>query len=146
MTWKPTANPPGGLYLVTGTRTFGGWKPAQGRNRCSPWVSACSLWRFSKSSRLLIAAATAFSLSAPALAQSQEDAARSFSSSGLWASEIRDYASKSLNNEQGLSVAAVPLNGPGIDQYVNADQLMNPGSIMKLVTTYAALELLGPRS
>ena len=107
-------------------------------------VSACSLWRFSKSSRLLIAAATAFSLSAPALAQSQEDAARSFSSSGLWASEIRDYASKSLNNEQGLSVAAVPLNGPGIDQYVNADQLMNPGSIMKLVTTYAALELLGP--
>ena len=107
-------------------------------------VSACSLWRFSKSSRLLIAAATAFSLSAPALAQSQEDAARSFSSSGLWASEIRDYASKSLNNEQGLSVAAVPLNGPGIDQYVNADQLMNPGSIMKLITTYAALELLGP--
>ncbi len=39
---------------------------------------------------------------------------------------------------------AIPLNGPGIEQYINADQLMNPGSIMKLITTYAALEILGP--
>ncbi len=62
----------------------------------------------------------------------------------LWSSEVRDYAVKSLNDEQALSVAAVPLNGPGIEQYVNADQLMSPGSIMKLVTTFAALEILGP--
>ena len=107
-------------------------------------ASARSLRRLSKSSRLLIAVAAAWSLGTQALAQSPDSTTRGFSSSGLWASEIRDYATKSLNNEQGLSVAAVPLNGPGIDQYVNADQLMNPGSIMKLVTTYAALELLGP--
>src|SRR5690554_7440696 len=29
-------------------------------------------------------------------------------------------------------------------QFVNADQPVNPASTMKLVTTYAALELLGP--
>ncbi|XKH00288.1 D-alanyl-D-alanine carboxypeptidase/D-alanyl-D-alanine-endopeptidase [Marinobacter nauticus] len=67
-----------------------------------------------------------------------------FSGSPLWAKEVRDYAEQSLHTTEGLSVAAIPLNGPGIDQYVNADQLMSPGSIMKLVTTYAALELLGP--
>ncbi|MFV8571622.1 D-alanyl-D-alanine carboxypeptidase/D-alanyl-D-alanine-endopeptidase [Marinobacter sp. SBS5] len=67
-----------------------------------------------------------------------------FANARLWTSEIRAYAEKSLNNDEALSVAAVPLNGPGIEQYVNADQLMSPGSIMKLVTTYAALELLGP--
>lgn len=62
----------------------------------------------------------------------------------LWSTEVRDYALKALNNEEGLSVAAVPLNGPGIEQYVHADEPMSPGSIMKLVTTYAALEILGP--
>lgn len=65
-------------------------------------------------------------------------------STRLWSTEVRDYAFKALNNKEGLSVAAVPLNGPGIEQYVNADELMSPGSIMKLVTTYAALEILGP--
>src|SRR5690554_690209 len=109
-------------------------------------ASARSLRRLSKSSRLLIAVAAAWSLGTQALAQSPDSTTRGFSSSGLWASEIRDYATKSLNNEQGLSVAAVPLNGPGIDQHVNADQLMNPGSIMKLVTTYAALEQIGRAS
>lgn len=43
-----------------------------------------------------------------------------------------------------LSLAAVPLDGPGKARYVNADRLMSPGSTMKLLTTYAALELLGP--
>ncbi|HET8848478.1 MAG TPA: D-alanyl-D-alanine carboxypeptidase/D-alanyl-D-alanine-endopeptidase [Marinobacter sp.] len=62
----------------------------------------------------------------------------------LWASELRQLATDSLQDAEALSVAAIPLNGPGIEQYVNADQLMSPGSIMKLVTTYAALELLGP--
>ncbi|MBB5321463.1 D-alanyl-D-alanine carboxypeptidase/D-alanyl-D-alanine endopeptidase [Marinobacter oulmenensis] len=65
-------------------------------------------------------------------------------SSHLWANHIRDYASDSLGSVDGLSVAAVPLNGPGIEQYVNADRRMSPGSIMKVITTYAALELLGP--
>lgn len=61
-----------------------------------------------------------------------------------WTSQVRDYAARSLNSDQALSMAAIPLNGPGIEQYINADELMSPGSIVKLVTTYAALELLGP--
>lgn len=62
----------------------------------------------------------------------------------LWASQMRDYASNSLESDQALSMAAVPLNGPGLDQSINADTPMSPGSIMKVVTTYAALEILGP--
>src|SRR5690606_5532350 len=43
-----------------------------------------------------------------------------------------------------LSLAAIPLNGPGQATTYNADVSVNPASTMKLVTTYAALELLGP--
>lgn len=61
-----------------------------------------------------------------------------------WSGKVASYANKSLTDQKGLSVAAIPMNGPGIEQYINADELMNPGSIMKLITTYAALEILGP--
>jgi D-alanyl-D-alanine carboxypeptidase/D-alanyl-D-alanine-endopeptidase (penicillin-binding protein 4) len=47
-------------------------------------------------------------------------------------------------SSQSLSVATVPLNGPGSSNFFNADISVNPASTMKLVTTYAALELLGP--
>ena len=43
-----------------------------------------------------------------------------------------------------LSLAVIPLEGQGMAQFVNADHPVNPASTMKLVTTYAALELLGP--
>lgn len=43
-----------------------------------------------------------------------------------------------------LSVAIVPLQGRGRAFYLNADTPVNPASLMKLVTTHAALELLGP--
>jgi len=43
-----------------------------------------------------------------------------------------------------LSVVMLPLNGKGTPTFVNADVSVNPASTMKLVTTYAALELLGP--
>ncbi|SDS42639.1 D-alanyl-D-alanine carboxypeptidase / D-alanyl-D-alanine-endopeptidase (penicillin-binding protein 4) [Halopseudomonas xinjiangensis] len=43
-----------------------------------------------------------------------------------------------------FSLAVIPLEGQGMAQFVNADQAVNPASTMKLVTTYAALELLGP--
>lgn len=43
-----------------------------------------------------------------------------------------------------LSLALIPLDGPGSASYQNADVAVNPASTMKLVTTYAALELLGP--
>ena len=38
----------------------------------------------------------------------------------------------------------MPLNGPGTPTVFNADVSVNPASTMKLVTTYAALEMLGP--
>src|SRR5690606_10826139 len=77
-------------------------------------------------------------------AQEQTAAEEAFASSRHWASQMRSYASKSLNSDEALSVAAIPLNGPGIELYVDADTLMSPGSIMTLVTTYAALDVLGP--
>ena len=46
--------------------------------------------------------------------------------------------------DDALSLVLLPLNGPGIPTVFNADVSMNPASTMKLVTTYAALEMLGP--
>ena len=43
-----------------------------------------------------------------------------------------------------LSVVMLPLNSNAAATFVNADVSVNPASTMKLVTTYAALELLGP--
>ncbi|MBB2495842.1 D-alanyl-D-alanine carboxypeptidase/D-alanyl-D-alanine endopeptidase [Aquipseudomonas ullengensis] len=47
-------------------------------------------------------------------------------------------------SSNSLSVVAIPLTGPGTSLVYNADVSVNPASTMKLVTTYAALELLGP--
>lgn len=47
-------------------------------------------------------------------------------------------------SSESLSVAMLPLDGSGVPTFVNADVSVNPASTMKLVTTYAALELLGP--
>ncbi|WPC06708.1 D-alanyl-D-alanine carboxypeptidase/D-alanyl-D-alanine-endopeptidase [Pseudomonas benzenivorans] len=47
-------------------------------------------------------------------------------------------------NPRALSVVTLPLTGPGTRTVINADISVNPASAMKLVTTYAALELLGP--
>ena len=46
--------------------------------------------------------------------------------------------------DSALSLVMLPLDGPGTPTYFNADVSVNPASTMKLVTTYAALELLGP--
>lgn len=51
-------------------------------------------------------------------------------------------ASKLQND--ALSLVMIPLNGPGTPTVYNADVSVNPASTMKLVTTYAALEMLGP--
>ncbi|KPC53583.1 D-alanyl-D-alanine carboxypeptidase/D-alanyl-D-alanine endopeptidase [Amantichitinum ursilacus] len=43
-----------------------------------------------------------------------------------------------------LSLAVVPLDSPGAAQYWNADGAVNPASTMKLLTTFSALDVLGP--
>jgi D-alanyl-D-alanine carboxypeptidase/D-alanyl-D-alanine-endopeptidase (penicillin-binding protein 4) len=43
-----------------------------------------------------------------------------------------------------MSVVILPLSGPGIETFINSDISVNPASTMKLITTFAALELLGP--
>ena len=91
----------------------------------------------------VIAAISALAMvSGPSLLAMEKD--NDFAPNRVWSNQVRDYAEKSLDDKDALSVAAIPLNGPGIEQYINADELMSPGSIMKLVTTYAALEILGP--
>lgn len=47
-------------------------------------------------------------------------------------------------SRNSLGVMLVPLNGNGTTTSINADKSMNPASTMKLITTWAALELLGP--
>ncbi len=47
-------------------------------------------------------------------------------------------------DSSALSIVMLPLNGGGAPTFINADVSVNPASTMKLVTTYAALELLGP--
>jgi D-alanyl-D-alanine carboxypeptidase/D-alanyl-D-alanine-endopeptidase (penicillin-binding protein 4) len=46
--------------------------------------------------------------------------------------------------QRALSLVMIPLDGPGTPTVFNADVSVNPASTMKLVTTYAALEMLGP--
>lgn len=100
-------------------------------------------FHFRKSvSRFPLAGALALALVGNPLSATGDDS--NTASAKTWSNQVRDFASESLRNDEALSVAAVPLNGPGIDQYINADALMSPGSIMKLVTTYASLEILGP--
>ncbi|KAF0808664.1 D-alanyl-D-alanine carboxypeptidase/D-alanyl-D-alanine-endopeptidase [Alcanivorax sp. S71-1-4] len=63
---------------------------------------------------------------------------------GHWREQVLAAADQAGLPRSALSVAAVPLDGPGRAQYFNADAPFSPASTMKLVTTYAALELLGP--
>ncbi len=44
-----------------------------------------------------------------------------------------------------LGAMVVPLTGPGLELRHNETQLFNPASTMKLVTTFAGLDLLGPQ-
>lgn len=101
-----------------------------------------SVFRYLRAPEALLACATTVMLACTQVAFAQSDNPKP--ESRTWSNQVRDYAVESLHNENALSMAAIPLNGPGIDQYINADALMSPGSIMKLVTTYAALEILGP--
>jgi D-alanyl-D-alanine carboxypeptidase/D-alanyl-D-alanine-endopeptidase (penicillin-binding protein 4) len=63
---------------------------------------------------------------------------------GGLSSKVEQSLKANKINSQSLSVVTIPLNGPGSSTFFNADISVNPASTMKLVTTYAALELLGP--
>ncbi len=59
-------------------------------------------------------------------------------------SKVQQALKANKINSRSLSLVTLPLNGPGNSTFFNADISVNPASTMKLVTTYAALELLGP--
>jgi D-alanyl-D-alanine carboxypeptidase/D-alanyl-D-alanine-endopeptidase (penicillin-binding protein 4) len=58
--------------------------------------------------------------------------------------KVQQSLKASKISSQSLSVVTLPLTGPGTSTFFNADVSVNPASTMKLVTTFAALELLGP--
>ena len=58
--------------------------------------------------------------------------------------DIQQALRRNKLDGQALSLVAIPLNGPGPVTAFNGDVPVNPASTIKLVTTYAALELLGP--
>ncbi len=58
--------------------------------------------------------------------------------------KVQQALSASKLQNDALSLVLLPLNGPGTPTFVNADVSVNPASTMKLITTYAALEMLGP--
>ncbi|MFL1553170.1 D-alanyl-D-alanine carboxypeptidase/D-alanyl-D-alanine-endopeptidase [Pseudomonas sp. D47] len=58
--------------------------------------------------------------------------------------KVQEALQKAKLPNNALSLVMIPLNGPGTPTMVNADVSVNPASTMKLVTTYAALEMLGP--
>ncbi|WP_373186535.1 D-alanyl-D-alanine carboxypeptidase/D-alanyl-D-alanine-endopeptidase [Halopseudomonas sp.] len=64
--------------------------------------------------------------------------------SGTLPSTVKQSLDAAKLPNDAMSIAAIPLEGQGMAQFVNADKIVNPASTMKLVTTYAALELLGP--
>ena len=101
------------------------------RNRCAPSVIA----NFSRSSgrHALSALCLATLISSPA--------AMALS---LPSASVNKALQTNKINSEALSAVAIALNGPGKSAFMNADTLINPASTMKLVTTYAALELLGP--
>ncbi len=57
---------------------------------------------------------------------------------------VQQALAKAKLQNTALSLVMIPLNGPGTPTVFNADVSVNPASTMKLVTTYAALEMLGP--
>ncbi|MBP5090737.1 D-alanyl-D-alanine carboxypeptidase, partial [Pseudomonas chlororaphis] len=58
--------------------------------------------------------------------------------------KVQQALKASKLQDNALSLVMIPLNGPGTATVYNADVSVNPASTMKLVTTYAALEMLGP--
>ena len=96
------------------------------------FISSVRMNRFIRSFAL---AALAMPLAVQAVAETVNQRLPSSVMQALKANKIESNA---------LSVVLLPLNASASPTYVNADISINPASTMKLVTTYAALELLGP--
>lgn len=58
--------------------------------------------------------------------------------------KVQQALKNSKIESSALSLVMLPMSGTDIPTIFNADVSVNPASTMKLVTTYAALELLGP--
>jgi D-alanyl-D-alanine carboxypeptidase/D-alanyl-D-alanine-endopeptidase (penicillin-binding protein 4) len=58
--------------------------------------------------------------------------------------KVQEALKASKLQNDALSLVMLPVSGPGTPTVFNADVSVNPASTMKLVTTYAALEMLGP--
>src|SRR5471032_774282 len=93
------------------------------------------LFHMIKSLRPLLLASFLLPLALPVSAAQINTALTPNVEKALKASKLQDSA---------LSLVMIPLNGPGTPTIFNADVSVNPASTMKLVTTYAALEMLGP--
>ncbi len=98
-------------------------------------MSFISSVRMSRLIRPFAIAALAMPLAFQAVAETANQRLPASVAQALKANKIESSA---------LSVVLLPLNGSASPTFVNADVSINPASTMKLVTTYAALELLGP--
>lgn len=58
--------------------------------------------------------------------------------------KVQQALKASQLGDNALSLVMLPLNGPGTPTVYNADTSVQPASTMKLVTTFSALEMLGP--
>ncbi|VXC36179.1 D-alanyl-D-alanine carboxypeptidase/D-alanyl-D-alanine-endopeptidase [Pseudomonas sp. 8AS] len=87
-----------------------------------------------KSLRCFVLASLLLPLAVPAVA----------ATSNVLPAKVQQALKANKLGSNSLSLVAIPLNGPGTSLVHNADVSVNPASTMKLVTTYAALELLGP--
>ena len=80
----------------------------------------------------------------PVFALALASAPVSAQDAGKLPSQVSSALASARVPASAFSLAVIPLEGQGMSQFVNADQAFNPASTMKLVTTYAALEILGP--
>ncbi|TWI55704.1 D-alanyl-D-alanine carboxypeptidase/D-alanyl-D-alanine-endopeptidase (penicillin-binding protein 4) [Pseudomonas duriflava] len=62
----------------------------------------------------------------------------------LLPAKVQQALQKNKLPNDALSLVLLPLDASGAPDYFNADVSVNPASTMKLITTFAALELLGP--
>ncbi|MBM7060924.1 D-alanyl-D-alanine carboxypeptidase/D-alanyl-D-alanine-endopeptidase [Pseudomonas sp. UL073] len=67
-----------------------------------------------------------------------------FAATATLPATVQQALKKSKIGTDSLSLVTIPLTGPGTTNIFNADVSVNPASTMKLITTYAALEMLGP--